>query len=103
MQLYPRWKYKYGQDSVIVDDAEGETDLGAGWFDSPTEASDAAGDAAASEAAASAQAATDLETLRATAVDLGITVDGRWGASRLEDEIKAKIEAEHPPTPEAQV
>jgi hypothetical protein len=36
-------------------------------------------------------AAEEVASLRRDAEDLGIVVDGRWGAGRLQDEINAKL------------
>jgi hypothetical protein len=89
-QLYPRWKYSV-TGGVIVDDADAEVGLGEGWYNSPEDVVHAAEDKSAADVAAAEQAAKDLESLRTSATDLGLVVDGRWGIQRLEDEIKAKI------------
>ena len=87
---FPKWKYSV-TGGVIVEDAEAEAALGAGWYNFPDEVEQAKVDTAAADALALEQASKDLESLRAAATDIGITVDGRWGAQRIEDEIKAKI------------
>jgi len=89
-QEFPKWKYSV-TDGVIVENAEEEATLGAGWYNFPEDVAHAAEDKVAADIAAADQAAKDLDSLRLTAGDLGITVDGRWGAQRLEEEIKAKI------------
>lgn len=89
---FPKWKYSV-TGGVIVDDAEAEAALGDGWFNFPEDVVHAQADQAAADNAANEQAIKDLETLRATATELGIAVDGRWGAQKLEDAIKAKIHA----------
>jgi hypothetical protein len=104
---FPKWKYSV-TGGVIVDDADAEAALGAGWFNFPDEATHAQKDQEAADLAAADQANKDLEALRGTATDLGINIDGRWGAGRLEDEIKAKIlangnaRAADAPAPEAE-
>jgi len=97
---FPKWKYSV-TGGVIVEDAAAEAALGAGWFDFPGDVAHAEQDKAEADLLAAAQDAKDLEALRATAADLSITVDGRWGAQRLEDEIKAKILANGNAAPEA--
>lgn len=97
-QEFPKWKYSV-DGGVIVEDADAETALDAGWFDFPEDVIHAQADDAAALQAAADQGAQDLLVLRATAKDLGITVDGRWSASRLETEIKSKIEASQVPPP----
>lgn len=94
-QEFPKWKYSTS-GGVIVADVDAEVALGDGWFDFPDEVVHAVEDETAAQIAAAEQATRDLETLRATAIDLGIAVDGRWKAPRLEDEIKAKIAAQNP-------
>jgi hypothetical protein len=95
-QEFPKWKYAV-DGGVIVEDADAETALGAGWFAFPEDVVNAQATGQAALQAAADQAAQDLLVLRETAKDLGIAVDGRWSASRLETEIKAKIEASQVP------
>jgi hypothetical protein len=92
---YPKWKYAAGK-SVIVEDADAEAELGDGWFNFPDEVTDDVADKAKAASLASDEEAKDLESLRTAAADIGITVDGRWGVQRLEDEIKAKILGDGP-------
>lgn len=90
---FPKWKYSV-TGGVIVEDAEAEAALGDGWFNFPDEVEAAQKAKREAEDEADDLAAKDLETLRTTAKDLGIEVDGRWKEPRLEAEIKAKIESE---------
>lgn len=94
-QTYPRWKYSVA-GGVIVNDAEAEAALGDGWYNFPDEVEQAAKDKAAADALALEEDSKDLDSLRAAATDIGIVVDGRWKAPRLEQEIKDKILANGP-------
>ena len=98
MQLYPKWKYHQSLTPTVVATPQAETELGEGWYDTPGELEAAVRSAAGSVDLATKQASEeemrDLDVLRATANDMGIVVDGRWKAQRLEEEIKAKIEAD---------
>lgn len=91
-QEFPKWKYS-ADGAVIVDDADAEAALVGEWFDFPDAVATAEDDKAARINALIVEENTELETLRATAADLGIVVDGRWKAQRIETEIKAKIQA----------
>lgn len=82
MQTHPKWKYSVDGSVMVADEAE-EAALGEGWYDFPELVP-----------ADAEETARDVESLRATAATLNITVDKRWGVQRLEDEIKAKIEAD---------
>lgn len=91
-QEFPKWKYS-ADSAVIVDNADAESALVGEWFDFPDAAATAEADKTAQINALIVEENTELETLRATAADLGIVVDGRWKAQRIETEIKAKIQA----------
>ena len=96
---FPKWKYS-GSIARLVEHAEEELGLGDGWHDTPVAAADAAATQVKQEADDTNKAVPDLDTLRVTATSLGITVDGRWGTQRLEDDIKAKILADGPLVPD---
>ena len=87
---FPKWKYSV-TGSVLVNSAEEESALIGAWFDFPADVDASVADQTAAAIKAAEQAALDLDNLRATANSMGIAVDGRWGAQRLEDEIKASI------------
>lgn len=97
---FPKWKYS-GAISKLVEHAEEELGLGEGWHDTPTAAAAAVEAQTKQEAADINKSVMDLDMLRTTATQLGITVDGRWGTQKLEDAIKAKIEADGPLVPDA--
>lgn len=52
MTQFPKWKYHAAEEGQIVDSADAEQGLPAGWFDTPA------------EALAAAQAAADIEAER---------------------------------------
>lgn len=113
---HPKWKYTVGQ-AVIVQNEEEEAALDGEWFDLPEQLEKHLEEKArkideALRAKRSAQAADadldkqiddlkkhlgtelpDIETLRATAKDMGLTVHPKAGAQKISDQIKAAIEA----------
>lgn len=115
-QSHPKWKYAVGQ-AVIVQNEEEEAALDGEWFDLPEHLEAHLAEKArkideALRLKRSAQAADadldkqindlkkdldedlpDIETLRATAKDLGLTVHAKSGAKKISEQIKAAIEA----------
>lgn len=121
MNTYPRWKYAVGRAVIVQDEAE-EAALEGEWFDLPEHLEEHLAEKArqideqlrlkrASKAEADAldqqindlqsrladdadtEELPDIETLRATAKELGIEVHPRTGAAKLAAQIKAAIEA----------
>lgn len=77
-------------DTIEVDAFDVEEHLAEGWFKHPFEARDAAESTKVAEAAAALELKTKLAE---EAVALGVKVDGRWSAERLQDAIN---EAKNP-------
>lgn len=120
-QSHPKWKYAVGRAVIVQDEAE-EAALDGEWFDLPEHlaahleqkarqidedlrlkrASKADADALDKQISdlqsrlddADEEELPDLATLRTTATELGISFDGRTGAKKLAEQIKAAIEAQ---------
>jgi hypothetical protein len=77
MSQYPRWKYS-GKEALIVDTPEDEEALVGDWYDSPTEAAEAAD-------------TPDKESLLAKAAEIGLVLDKRLGIAKIQSAIDAKL------------
>lgn len=84
-------------DYTIVDEADIEATIAAGWFLTTPEAKAAfeASQAVATEAAIEATEATQptYDELLQKAEEIGLTLDKRWGDARIQREIDAKLKA----------
>jgi hypothetical protein len=116
---HPKWKYAVGQ-AVIVQNEEEEAALEGEWFDLPEQLEKHLEEKARKidealrlkrekkaddddldkkiadlkkDLGGEDEQLPDIETLRATAADLGIEVHPRTGAKKLSEQIKAAIEA----------
>lgn len=116
MQTHPKWKYAVGK-SVMVNDQAEEKALEGEWFDFPEqleahllEKAHKIDEELRAKRAAKAEdddldkqikdlqdelgeELPDIETLRATATEMGLEFHARTGAKKLSEQIKAAIEA----------
>lgn len=115
-QTHPKWKYSKS-GSLMVDDVAAEEALGEGWFDSPCALAQHLADQAKEideerrqrkanamadselddeikrlQGETAGDAPVDIEALRKTATELGLTFHHRTGAATLEQLIKEHIE-----------
>jgi hypothetical protein len=74
---YPRWAYQGDKSVLVKNEAEHEA-LEGEWFDTPTEAAEAAN-------------APDKSDLIAKAAEIGAAIDKRWSFSRISDAIDAEV------------
>lgn len=119
-QSHPKWKYAVGQAVIVQDEAE-EAALDGEWFDLPEQLEahlaekarkidealrlkreQKAGDEDLDKQIKALKkdlgegddaGLPDIETLRATAKEMGLTVHHAAGAKKISDQIKAAIEA----------
>lgn len=94
MKEFPKWKYHVDGASLIVQNADEESDLGEGWHNSPTEVDQALQAEQIRQQDQAREQRIRLDALRESAKEIGLDVDVRWSADDLEDRIKSKIVAD---------